>query len=98
VSVIRWEEPPKHANGLRGAMSKFQAAADALRARPGEWAVIAEGLRPGTSGPTAVRIRAGLGPFAPKGSFEAKSIGPASGGTHKVYARYVGPSTEDGIQ
>jgi hypothetical protein len=74
--------------------AKWRPVADQLRARPGQWAVIAEG---------AIRdqnqllgyIRSGSGPFAPRGSFEASQrTDPDTvslhGRTGKVYARYVG--------
>lgn len=91
MAVIRWEEPPKeHGNRRPGQPSKFQPIADALRARPGEWAVVAEGKAPGSAGGFAYRIRNGVGPFAPAKAFEAKVVGPAGGSSSKVYARYVG--------
>jgi hypothetical protein len=90
VSVIRWEEPPKkHGNASASRPSKYSAAAEALRARPGEWAVVAEDMRSGSAGSLANRIRTGAGPFGPAKQFEAKSVGPV-GGSVRVYARYVG--------
>ncbi len=91
TDVIRWEEPPKaHGNAKPKPPSKYQPVADALRARPGEWALIAEGKLPGTAGTLAGRVRAGVGPWAPPRSFESKAVGPASGSSSKVYARFVG--------
>ena len=91
VDVIRWEEPPKaHGNAKPGAPHKYQPIADALRARPGEWALVLDGKAPGSAGGFAWRIRNGVGPFAPARSFEAKCIGPAGGSSSKVYARFVG--------
>lgn len=87
TEVIRWEEPPtEHGNGRH----KFQQIAEALRARPGEWAVVAEDRTPGSASGFAYRVRNGFGPFAPRKSFEAKAVGPAMGSSSKVYARYVG--------
>jgi hypothetical protein len=91
VSVIRWEDPPaEHGNSRPKPVSKFQAIADDLRSRPGQWGVVVENKAPGSAGNLAYRIKAGVGPFAPPKSFEAKAIGPAGGQSSKVYARYVG--------
>jgi hypothetical protein len=89
--VIRWEDPPaEHGNKRPGKPLKYQAAADAMRERPGTWAVVAERKAPGSAGGLAHRIRNGVGPFAPEKHFEAKVIGPAGGSSSRVYARYVG--------
>lgn len=94
--IIRWEEPPsEHGNAKPKPPAKFQAAADAMRARPGEWALIAEGKAPGTAGGMVWRIKNGVGPFAPPRTFEAKCVGPAGGSSSKVYARYVGEVSDD---
>lgn len=90
--VIRWEEPPPHGNTLlpRGA-SKYQAAADALRGRPGEWALIAEGITTGSAGSLTNGIRTGRSrAFRPEGAFEARCVGSAGSISARVYARYVG--------
>lgn len=90
AAVIRWEEPPeKHGNTRPKPPSKYQPVVDSLRARPGQWAVIAENRLPGSAGSLAHYIRVGRGPFGPSG-FEAKVIGPAGGASSRVYARYVG--------
>jgi hypothetical protein len=91
--VIRWENPPPHGNtGPREKRpSKFQAAADAMRARCGDWALLVEGITTGNAGRITNDIRNGKPyPFAPAGSFEARCVGPAGGTSSKVYARYVG--------
>lgn len=88
--IIRWEEPPRHGNSKPKPPLKFQAVADAMRERPGEWALIVEGKAPGTAGGLVWRIKNGVGPFGPARSFEAKCVGPAGGQSSKVYARYVG--------
>jgi len=94
VSVIRWEDPPtEHGNAKPKPPSKFQPIADALRANPGQWAVIAEDKAPGSAGGLVWRIRQGVGPFAPPRSFDAKCVGPAGSSSSKVYARYVGEVT-----
>lgn len=38
MSVIRWEDPPPSQSG------KWKRTADELKARPGEWALVAEGV------------------------------------------------------
>lgn len=94
--VIRWEEPPaEHGNAKPKPPLKYQAAADAMRGRPGEWALITENRASGTAGNLAHRIKNGVGPFAPAHSFEARCVGPAGGSSSKVYARYVGEAVGD---
>ena len=90
MNVIRWEDPPAEHGNARPKPSKYQPIADALRARPGEWAVVTERRTPGSAGGFAAHIRTGGTPFGPAGQFEAKTIGPAQGSTCKVYARFVG--------
>ena len=68
------------------------AFADALRARPGEWALIGAHPVAGSAGQAAYEISRALGlrnaPFAPAGTFEAQSR--AVCGEHRIYVRYVG--------
>ena len=91
ADVIRWEEPPaEHGNARPKPPSKYQPIADALRSRPGEWALIADRRTAGSAGGFAHRVRSGAKPFEPARSFEVKVVGPASGPLSKVYARYVG--------
>lgn len=96
MEIVRWEEPPKeHGNKRPGPPSRYQPIADALRARPGQWAVVLDGKSPGSAGGFAYRIRNGVGPFAPAKHFDAKVVGPAGGSSSKVYARYVGEQGGD---
>jgi hypothetical protein len=90
MSVLRWEEPPSHGNTSQPDAGRWAPIAAALKERPGEWAVIAEGLKPGTSGPMVTRIKKGQrGCWAPAGAFEAR--GRSNGdGLVRLYARYVG--------
>jgi hypothetical protein len=90
--VIRWEEPPPHGNTLLPrSRNKYQAAADALRGRPGEWALIAEGITTGSAGSLTNGIRTGKpSVFRPAGAFEARCVGSAGSTSARVYARYVG--------
>jgi hypothetical protein len=90
LGVLRWEDPPaEHGNAKPKKPSKYQPIADALRSRPGQWALIAAGRTTGSAGSFSHGMRHGVNPWAPAGSFEAKIVGPASG-LAKVYARYVG--------
>ena len=66
MSIVRWEDPPPHGNTNR-SKSGFLAIAEELRSFPGAWAVIAEGLNPGTAGSVASRIRAGQGGVGAEG-------------------------------
>lgn len=72
--------------------SKFQPIVDALKSRPGEWALVAEGRSPGSAASFGHNIRNGCGPFTPPGAFDAKQVGPAVGPV-KLYARYIGESS-----
>lgn len=88
--VIRWEDPPAAKGPGLGAA--WGPVADALRARPGEWALIEEGA-PATT--TANHVSHGkIAAFRPPGSFEAvaRSRGRDSIGQrqHDIYARFVG--------
>ena len=78
-------EPPRR-------VESRQAFADALRARPGEWALLGKYDTPGVMRQEAYAIRHVLDPkdqpFAPAGSFEA--ISRSMCGEHRIYVRYVG--------
>lgn len=86
-AVIRWEEPPPAHRGRKRQTSKYQAAVDALRSRPKEWALILENQPHTRAQGLASRITSGGRPFDPKGAFEVRRVGsnPMS-----IYARYVG--------
>jgi len=68
--------------------------ADALKARPGEWAVvrIADSVSKGTSASNYIRA-AKSSVYHPAGSFE--SVYRCVDGEHRVYARYVGTEAGD---
>ncbi|MFD9374639.1 hypothetical protein ACFWBH_03700 [Streptomyces sp. NPDC059999] len=69
-------------------------AARALRARPGDWALVAERPAIGPASNFAYRIRTGkLAAFRPAGAFEAhaRSTGDEGAG---VWARYVGATAD----
>jgi hypothetical protein len=85
--ILRWEEPPGHGNSRGGSGSVWELIAEALRARPGEWAVIQE-TNPGTAGAMVNRVKTGWGPFKPARSFQAvcRKVDDRTA----VYAHYVG--------
>lgn len=87
--TVRFEEPA--CEPVRRVESR-QVFADALRARPGEWALLGKYSTPGTMRQEAYRIRRALDPkdqpFAPAGSFEADARSML--GEYRVYVRYVG--------
>jgi hypothetical protein len=84
VVKIRWEAPPKRAV----QSGKYEAIAKALKANPGEWAIVSDNA----PGSYAVSIKQGilLG-FAPAGSFEATTRRNSNRSKRvTVYARYIG--------
>ncbi|MGW0899742.1 hypothetical protein ACWD0G_22640 [Streptomyces goshikiensis] len=69
-------------------------AARALRARPGDWALVAERPAIGPASNLAYRIRTGkLAAFRPAGAFEAHSRSTGDHGAG-VWARYVGGTAD----
>jgi hypothetical protein len=87
VSVIRWEEPPTSRRGNEPA-ADWPAIADALKARPGVWAVVLEG-EPQCIRTHGHRITTGKNAcFTPPGAFQSRAR--TEGGTARLYARYVG--------
>lgn len=87
--TVRFEEPA--CEPFRRVETR-ELFADALRARPGEWALLGKYATAGTMRQAAYEIRNALDPkdrpFAPAGSFEA--IARSMLGEHRVYVRYVG--------
>lgn len=78
---IVWQDPPPDGR----ARNNWTAVAAALRARPGEWALVASGA----SSSLATQIRSGRRvAFGPAGSFEAVSR-KRPDGKHDIYARAV---------
>lgn len=89
MSVVRWEDPPPHGNARRDR-GGWGIVAEALKARPGEWAVIGEGVKHGTAGALVTRITRGQRAWwSPAGAFEARGRA-GTDGLVTVYARYVG--------
>ncbi|MFF7880945.1 hypothetical protein ACH40F_08300 [Streptomyces sp. NPDC020794] len=92
VIEVRFEAPAHDA--VRRPESR-RAFADALRARPGEWALLGKHSTAGMMRQAAYQIRWALEAndqaFAPAGSFEAES--QTLCGEYRVYVRYVGGGT-----
>lgn len=87
VTVLRWESPPELTRaGQRPRPVDHEAIAEALRSRPGEWAVIAAGhVQTGL----VTQIRGGVvAAYRPAGLFEA--VRRTVDGRVTVYARYCG--------
>lgn len=78
--TIKWQEPPTAYRGTRDWAAIF----DALRERPNEWALIAEGVSASTAG----QIKNGAYRNSQPGEFDARSV--VEGGITNIYARYVG--------
>jgi hypothetical protein len=69
--------------------ARHRPAADALRARPGEWAHVTTHSTAQSSASLAYAIRAGkYAAYTPAGHFEARAR--TVDGEHRVYVRYVG--------
>lgn len=70
------------------AESKHSKIAAALRARPGEWAVVQRAATIGRAASAAQAIRsAKLSAYGPRGSYQA--VARTVGAEHRVYARFV---------
>lgn len=86
---VRFEKPAHEP--FRTVQSR-QVFADALRARPGEWALLGRYCTQGVASQEAYVVRRVVDPkdrpSAPAGSFEAESR--TMFGEHRVYVRYVG--------
>lgn len=78
---IVWQDPPPDGR----TVTNWNAVAAALRARPGEWALVASGV----SSSLATQIRSGRRvAFRPARSFDATSR-KRPDGKHDIYARAV---------
>ena len=88
MTEIKWQEPPPKQRTRKGS-SKWRDFADALRARPGQWALMSDDMA--VSVITTVN-RGGSPAFRPSGSFEATSRRRADHGHGRgsVWVRYVG--------
>ncbi|MEU8756273.1 hypothetical protein AB0C88_37875 [Streptomyces chartreusis] len=89
VITVRFDEP---AHDPFRRLESRQAFADALRSRPGSWALLGKFITPGAMRQHAYEIRTARDPkdqpFAPAGAFEAESQSVC--GEYRVYVRYVG--------
>lgn len=84
MTEIEWKNPPASRSGPNGF--DWRGVADALRARPGEWALV----RKDTSSTHATYIKqARIVAFAPAGSFDARSV-QVGDGKADIYARFIG--------
>lgn len=91
-AVIRWEEPPP--SDARGGstrynpLSKYLPLAAELRRRPGDWALVFEGVKShATSLANIIRYGVG-GAFIPGGDYEA--VTRTRDRVTRTYARYLG--------
>lgn len=87
MSAVRFEEPP---TSQRVATHNSKVAG-ALRARPGEWALVRSEHRRSRASSFATQIRGRALAFQPAGTFEA--VTRVVGSEHRVYARFVGEAT-----
>lgn len=78
--MIEFKNPPKSTAPKRGIGTETQAIIDALKARPGEWALIKKDVNVGVS--TWWKKRTGI-------AAKASTIGHPKGKCD-VYARWVG--------
>jgi hypothetical protein len=92
MTKLKFEElPPEVRAGVRG---KHKEAADQLRARPGEWAVVEVYENPSTATSMAHAVRRGsLAAYKPRGAFDAASR-RIKGKSH-LYVRYVGEKSDE---
>ena len=89
MSEIRFEPPPGFARNGKAWSLDHSGIVATLRARPGEWAIVATYSAPGTASSMATSIKSGrLAVYRPGGSFEA--ITRKVDGEVRVYARFVG--------
>lgn len=96
LRIIRWEEPPPaRGNVSPGRLpgSKYDGVAAELRSNPGRWARIQNARSRNVADALTARIRSGqIQCFGLRGDFDA--CARTVGGTHRVYARYVGDGGE----
>ncbi|ALJ19541.1 hypothetical protein [Microbacterium sp. No. 7] len=76
MSIIKWEEPPARKYG-GGSSSKWTKVIEQLKKRPGEWALVAEG------------VGASLAGHLKRRGLEAVSRNAREGGANaSIYARW----------
>lgn len=84
-SLVKFGAPPATKGG-RAESPRNKEIAEALRANPGEWALVAEGEK---NDGLAVRIRTGKAKSFAEGVWEATSRSNDDDDTIDIYARYV---------
>jgi hypothetical protein len=92
MTEVTFKDPPpyKPRNGRRD----WQAIADLLRSRPGEWALVASDAAPATS----TQIKRGMMRGMPAGHFDSRTAGFKKGvnnGRCDIYARYLNAADRD---
>lgn len=85
MTKIRWEDPPP-----KDGRHDWPAIVKMLKARPGEWAMVATYLRATVAAATARNVRDGKYWGIEAGVIEA--VSRTVHGECRIYARYVGPS------
>lgn len=92
---IRFEDPPPTSPNPRGQRSHSHfLVAEAMRARPGEWAIVKVAATSQAARSSAHQVRSGrINAFASAGTFE--SMARQVDGENRVYARYVGTEAGD---
>jgi hypothetical protein len=88
MSELRFEDPPE-VSRILGRRGKHKEAAEELRSRPGEWAIVGVYGTGASSAAMARHIGDGfVTAYRPAGSFEG--LARTVDGEARVYARYVG--------
>lgn len=94
TNIVFTDPPPAF---RRGSAHPWEEIAEALRARPNEWALVLRGIHSSYSS----QINHGkLSAFKPAGTFEARSVGTAAKDengkpTHDLYVRYIGTADDE---
>lgn len=92
MTRLKFEELPPAAHSAR--RGKHKEAADQLRARPWEWAVVEVYDNPSTATSMAHGVRRGsLAAYRPCGAFEAAARRVE--GKSSLYVRYVGEAHDE---
>lgn len=88
-AVVKFKNPPRQSgHGRPRGASRHPAIAEALRGRPGRWALVMEGV----ASSNATNIKQGTNAaYAPAGDFEA-TVHKRPDGKYDIYARFVGES------
>ncbi|MGW2169168.1 hypothetical protein ACWC1C_01395 [Streptomyces sp. NPDC001705] len=91
MSEFRFEDPPPPRHGRHG---EHIEAAQKLREKPGQWAIVTTCVNAGSSSSMARAIRVGArAAWKPAGDFDA--VARRVDGEYRVYARYL-PDPEPG--